>query len=338
MKVNTKFKLKIPPLKNQFNKLNLDKVKNTFQFLKVIPRFFARPKVQKFIMIFVISLGTALFLFETTLAVCIYGFKRNDTWIQYSTRIIPFPIAIVNFNVVTLADYNFEKNYINHFYDQAKKDIPAEMNLQIMDQLVENQILESQAPKYSVSVTSSDIDKTVNELIDQNGGEEEVTKVLDQYYGLKIKDFKKLVKSQLLRSKMSETVPAQLHASHILIKVDATADEKTVNDAKAKIDGVLNELKAGADFAEKAKNISDDTGSRDQGGDLGWFSYGDMVKPFEEAAFKLDLNQLSDPIRTDYGWHIIKVTEKKGSVKMSFDDWLKELKDKMVIKQLVNIK
>lgn len=80
---------------------------------------------------------------------------------------------------------------------------------------------------------------------------------------------------------------------------------------RAKAEDVLKRVRAGEDFGELAKQYSGDPGSKDKGGDLGWFKRGQMVKPFEDAAFSLQPGQVSDVIETDFGFHIIKVEEKR---------------------------
>jgi parvulin-like peptidyl-prolyl isomerase len=78
------------------------------------------------------------------------------------------------------------------------------------------------------------------------------------------------------------------------------------------MDSLYNELMAGANFAEMAKKISEDTGSGKKGGDLGWFGEGKMVQPFWEAVLKLeDINDISEPVETQFGWHILKLTGKR---------------------------
>ena len=80
--------------------------------------------------------------------------------------------------------------------------------------------------------------------------------------------------------------------------------------AKTRAESVLAELKAGASFEELAPKYSDDPGSKDKGGDLGYFERRMMVKEFDEAAFKMEVGQISDLIQTNFGYHIIKLTEK----------------------------
>jgi len=103
-------------------------------------------------------------------------------------------------------------------------------------------------------------------------------------------------------------MPEQVHARHILVKVDPQADQATKDAAKKKIEGVQKEVKGGADFGELAKNNSD-CPSKQNGGDLGSFSRGQMVKPFEDVAFAMKPGSISDVVETQFGYHIIKVEE-----------------------------
>jgi len=102
-------------------------------------------------------------------------------------------------------------------------------------------------------------------------------------------------------------------ASHILIAVAKDAPEATVKTAQEKAESLLVQLKRNpADFARLAKEHSQDPGSAQRGGDLGWFARGAMVKPFEDAVFGLKLNETSGLVRSDFGFHIIKLTGEKG--------------------------
>jgi peptidyl-prolyl cis-trans isomerase D len=113
----------------------------------------------------------------------------------------------------------------------------------------------------------------------------------------------------------------QVRASHILITVAKNASDADRAKAKAKAEQVLAEVRAHPEqFAALAKQDSQDPGSADKGGDLGWFSRGMMVKPFEDAAFSQKPNQISDLVQSDFGYHIIKVTDSKPAQTKSFDD------------------
>jgi peptidyl-prolyl cis-trans isomerase D len=104
------------------------------------------------------------------------------------------------------------------------------------------------------------------------------------------------------------THPAEVHASHILIAVPAGASQKDKDAAHAKAEDILKQLQAGANFAALAKKYSDDPGTKGNGGDLGSFPRGEMVKPFEDAAFSLKPGQMTI-VQTQFGFHVLKVDD-----------------------------
>ena len=106
---------------------------------------------------------------------------------------------------------------------------------------------------------------------------------------------------------------ARVRASHILISIPQAADAAAKLQAKTKAEAVLKDLKSGKDFAAAAKENSQDPGSAPNGGDLGFFEQGQMVPPFEQAAFALKPGEMSELVETQFGFHIIKVAEKQGS-------------------------
>jgi peptidyl-prolyl cis-trans isomerase C len=120
--------------------------------------------------------------------------------------------------------------------------------------------------------------------------------------------------------------PAQIKASHIMIMVDATADQEKKDAAKKKLETVLQRLKAGEDFAAVAKEVSEDPYTKDKGGELGYFSKGEMVQSFEDAAFALKPGEISNIVETDYGYHIIKMTDKKDAKTVSLDESKESIK------------
>ena len=121
------------------------------------------------------------------------------------------------------------------------------------------------------------------------------------------------------------TVAEQRRASHILIQADKDAPKAEHEKAKAKAEGLLTELRKNPRaFAELARKHSDD-GSAASGGDLDYFGRGAMVKPFEDAVFSMKPGEISEVVQTDFGYHIIQLTEQRGGDKTPFDSVRKEI-------------
>lgn len=121
------------------------------------------------------------------------------------------------------------------------------------------------------------------------------------------------------------TRPEQILASHILIKIPEDADQSVKKKARTRIKMVQDKLKKGADFAELAKEYSEDSSSV-SGGALGYFMRGQMVDAFEKAAFAMEIDQISDIVETKHGLHIIKVMDKKPTYVVPFEDIEEKLK------------
>ncbi|MED1202430.1 peptidylprolyl isomerase [Heyndrickxia acidicola] len=199
---------------------------------------------------------------------------------------------------------------------------------QVLQQLVYEKVL---SKKYSVS--KSEIDKQVNQAKQQLG--DQFDQALAQYGYKDENDFRNSIKLSLLQEKAAtqnikvtdkelkdyyNNIKPEIRASHILV-----SDEKTAESIKAQLD-------KGADFATLAKKYSQDTGSKNQGGDVGWFGTGKMDPAFEAAAYKLKVGQISNPVKSQYGWHIIKLTGEKTKEpfnKMK-DEITQEVKDSKV--------
>ncbi len=134
------------------------------------------------------------------------------------------------------------------------------------------------------------------------------------------------LKVQYEQDKARFIEPEQRLSSHILVKVDAGADAATQKAAEVKAQDILKQARAGADFATLARQSSDDAGSKDSGGDLGWIlKNGQMVKPFEDAVFATAAGTISGPTKTEFGLHIIQVREMKPGYQMPFEQARPEL-------------
>ena len=128
------------------------------------------------------------------------------------------------------------------------------------------------------------------------------------------------------------TYPAQVKARHILIKAAPNAPEGEKKKAREKAEGLLKRIKEGEDFAKLAEEVSEDAASQKKGGDLGLFSKGRMVKPFEDTAFSMRPGQVSEIVETQFGFHIIKVEDFKEVRIRPFDEVKEMVKSQLQLK------
>ncbi|WP_226670070.1 peptidylprolyl isomerase [Metabacillus litoralis] len=200
----------------------------------------------------------------------------------------------------------------DEFYEAMKDRFGGD----VLTELVHEKVL---SEKYKVS--DKDVEAEFENLKTQYGAQfESVIQMQGE------ETVKQMVKVDLLRKKAAEaevkvtdedlkayydTLEGQVKASHILV-----ADEATAKEVKKKLD-------AGEKFEDLAKEYSTDPGSAQNGGDLGWFGEGAMVKEFQDAAFKLKEGEVSAPVKSEFGYHIIKVTE---TVK-PFEEMKEDLKE-----------
>ncbi len=130
--------------------------------------------------------------------------------------------------------------------------------------------------------------------------------------------------------------PATVHARHILIKTKSDDDSKTLDETREQALKISKIAKTGKDFAELAKEYSQGP-TRDKGGDLGTFGKKDMVAPFSDRAFSMQAGDVSDPVRTRFGWHIIKVEKVNKESVLSFEDAKDKIYDKLTGQQAADL-
>lgn len=122
------------------------------------------------------------------------------------------------------------------------------------------------------------------------------------------------------RERARFTAQEQRLASHILVEVPKDAPAAAVEAARAEAARLATQARAGGDFAALARANSDDPGSKATGGDLGWVSRGMMAGPFEDALFSMQAGQVGEPVRTDFGWHVIQLREVQSGQQQSFEE------------------
>jgi foldase protein PrsA len=212
--------------------------------------------------------------------------------------------------------------------DELYEAMKNKIGEQALQQLIFEKILTEE-----YKVTDKELDEKMEQIKADLGENFEMTLA---NYGYKNEDeLRETIKIGLLQEKAAlkdikitdkelkesyDNYKTQIRASHILV-----ADEKTANEVKKKLD-------EGSKFEDLAKEYSTDPGSAKKGGDLDWFGPGMMVAPFEEAAYALKINEISSPVQSEHGFHIIKLTEKKE--KKPFEDMKKELEKELIASKL----
>ncbi|MDA1578258.1 peptidylprolyl isomerase PrsA [Bacillus sp. BR_7] len=210
--------------------------------------------------------------------------------------------------------------------DITKDEFYEQMKTQAGKQVLNTMVMEKVLIK-NYKVEDKEVDKRFDETKKQVGDQFDT---LLKQQGMKEETFKNMLRAQLAQEKaiektitdkeLKDNYKPEIKASHILVKDEATAKK------------VKEELGQGKSFEELAKQYSEDTGSKEKGGDLGFFGPGKMVKEFEDAAYKLKKDEVSEPVKSQFGYHIIKVTDIKEPEK-SFEQSKADIKKEIVQKK-----
>jgi peptidyl-prolyl cis-trans isomerase D len=156
-----------------------------------------------------------------------------------------------------------------------------------------------------------------------------------QYVTLVTKDFTPKVSDAQVGKYYTEHIkefetPRELHASHVLARVGETGGSEAEDRAREKIAGVIKRAKAGEDFAKLAREVSEDPGSKDRGGDLGWVGAGTLVPQFEQALFALKKGEVTaEPVRTPFGFHAIKVSDIREAARKPLKEVAAQIRDRL---------
>lgn len=225
----------------------------------------------------------------------------------------------------------------------------TEITKTVVDQLISQRLIMQEARKRNVVASDQDVEAQVATIRQRFPSESDFTAALARN-GLTMAGLRELIRIQLSQRRVAENVaqgtvtddevrkqfdtnrsaydkPAQIKVSHILFRI-ADKSQESIAAAKARI--AQAKLSDGAKFEDVAKQSSEDPGSAERSGDLGYVSRGTMVKEFEEAAWALKPGQTSGPVRTQYGLHIIRVYDVKPAEKAEFDKVKGEIRDQLL--------
>ena len=268
--------------------------------------------------------------------------------ISLSEAVIERVVAVVNQDIITLSEV---ERVIGHL----KEGIESENRLQrrermnelfrkALDSLIEEKLLDQEVKRSGVKVAGKEVDGTIEEIKRRNGAsQEDLEKALSKD-GLTLESFKKEVEKKLLRTKLVNwavkvdpkvgekelrdfyqkninqyRIELSYRPSHILFVVPKEAKAEEVRAIRGKCQRVLDKIKAGEDFGEMAILYSEDTSSKDKG-DLGYFKKGELLPAIEKEALRLKIREVGGIVRTEFGFHIIKLLDRKGDESSSFEE------------------
>ena len=220
---------------------------------------------------------------------------------------------------------------------------------EVLENIVEREVLFQESKKKGIQIKPEAISEQLKSIKARYPNEEEFSKMLGNLKmtesDIKLQIERGMAIQQLIDKEVTEKIkvtdeetksyfdanpdmfqqPEQIKASHILIKVDTKATDAQKAEARKKINEVQKKVKKGEDFATLAKTYSEGP-SAPNGGDLGYFRRNsNLVKPFKDAAFKLEVNETSDIVETQFGYHLIKVVDKQPAKKLTYA----EVKDQL---------
>jgi peptidyl-prolyl cis-trans isomerase C len=253
-------------------------------------------------------------------------------------------VAVVNGSVVTRADYDTELQMVQRQFARMGKP-PSDSQLwalkkEALEKLIERELLHQESQKKGFKVDDAELNERfqkrfpdeamLKNLLNTMKLNEAalkshfrvgmmIAKLIDKEFAQKATVSDKETKDYYDNNPNFFKQPEGVWASHILIKVDPKADKAQRAEALKKAEKIQERVKQGEDFAALAKESSQ-CPSSSQGGDLGYFGRGHMVKPFEEAAFALKPGEVSDIVETRFGYHLIKVMDKKPETTILYKD------------------
>ncbi len=258
--------------------------------------------------------------------------------------------AKINEEIITIGEVKKRVKEIAKIRKITSPEKLKKIEFELINKMVEDKLLLLKAEEVGVTAEEPDVDLAMKDLREKNRVSEEQFEMMLRKGGYTIEKYREELRNQIIISKvvgfevrakinLSEkeikkyyethkkefVQPEEVKASHILIsKKDYTSDDEI---KEAALD-IYSQIKKGENFESMARLYSDDASSSD-GGDLGFFKRGVMVPKFEEMAFKLKVGEVGRPVKTGFGYHIIKIAARKEAVPLSFEDAKKDIEKKL---------
>jgi len=277
----------------------------------------------------------------------LFGFWRSGG------AVVDRVVAVVNQEIITLSELDKWKGPLLTDIQAEdrleKRERTLEVLRKILDRLVEEKLIDQEVKKSGLKVSAKEMDGTIEEIKRRNNMTQENFEQALAREGLNLETFRKQLEKQLLRSRLinlSLKIEPKVgekelkdfyqkntdryrgietyRPSHILFHVPKEATPEEVQEIRKKCQKVLEKIKKGEDFGEMAILYSEDASAKDRG-DLGNFKRGELIPAFEKEALSLKVGEISGIVRTEFGFHIIKLLDRSGGEPPPFE----EIKEKV---------
>lgn len=240
--------------------------------------------------------------------------------------------------VATVDGSEIEKDAL---YEQMVKTSGSEA----LDIMISNEIIRQEADKADIKITQEELDAELVEYEENYGGAEGLAAAIEGS-GLTMEDLENEMKTFLKIEKLigpdieitDEAIETYFKENKESLGQSATVEASHIlTETKEQADEVAKKLADGSDFAELAAEYSIDTATAENGGELGSFGTGEMAPAFEEAAFAMEPEEISAPVETEFGFHIIKVTDKTEATEATLEESKEQIKE-ILFEETLNAK
>jgi peptidyl-prolyl cis-trans isomerase SurA len=235
----------------------------------------------------------------------------------------------------------------------------AALRREILDRLVDERLIIQQAAELKLSVSSEDVDRSIEQIKKENGGltDAQLSAELVRA-GQSMASYRQEIKKQIMRYRvlniavgskvsvsdndvqsyydghMKSGDHVEVRASHIFVSIPENADAVTLKAKEKFAHDLLERAKGGEDFAKLAKEFSQDPATRDEGGDLGYFGRDMLPKPIEEMVFHMKVGEIRGPVRADRGFHVIKLVDRRTKDVKALSDVKEDLRNQLRQKEM----
>ncbi len=288
-----------------------------------------------------IILATLLVVYLLVVGVGLYVFRWRGNWVKWTAKVFPYPAGWVRIYPITFAEVFREVGHAQKFYQQTGGMAPSEAELEAkaIDTLLRFKLVEVLSAQYHLRVQPEEVQKTLNQLYEENGGKESFEEIVWQFYGLRPAEVKRLIFLTLLEEKLyryfEDNLRRKIHLAHILIQ-----DEKQAKK--------VFKLAEKQDFSALAKKYSKDKNTKEKGGELGYFAPDELASVIAKGK-ELDRKLYLDfkkkvwgakegkvfLFHTPRGWQIIKVLGYRGEVDKKYEEWFKEKQSEGLILKFI---